>query len=673
MHRKAIAGFGALVALSFGISCTALKSFVNADGSSTAGAPPPPSSPAPSPPEPSSSSGSPGESSGTGTPSGWDLKPDRIVVVEPAAGKPKAKPLKPSWCATAAALPGAKDALLVYQYLAYDPRTGWPYQDWPKAASLLCQNPESEHVQRQAGYLVQLYVNRWDLTLDEAVRAIRMDAHVGQIGGAPRDACEALVAGSDDLVTTAEAWALADVYGCGFLGDRKGEWVLWREPRYPSALARLSMIGSCLSDDLEPTDEGGIRTSLDSTAMTRFLTCRPFFDQLDRKAILAELDERQAPEWAKIATLRRLGEARRRIAIGEQLFAQLAKKDKAWIALRDAAAARFAAWKQEFAAHEALFRTAFAVDAAVVSESKKARQACDAEPLRAFLAKTIKAAKPTTLEAFGEVVARPVPAILTGRLAACALARGRDAESIGYDWMLRQGPIARGGTRTELAYAMLLVLVDLRADRPKTLEGIDIKVEGAGWGRVSTRPDRPAKVAKVMPRGDDVVVSFAPEMMEFDECTNEVETRKIDRIDADGKLRYRTECRSWKKVMDNVAPPPITIPKSTAAGLAPGVYTTMLRARDDVGAPLAVYADKARKQLIAVFGFAVRCPPAPPADVKTGGGSSPPMKPSWCATAGDPASTDAIRIKGYLARGNTGPPALISSDTRCGTARRRAS
>ncbi len=555
----------------------------------------------------SGSSGSSGSGGGDSGMPGWKLDAKRVLVVEPDPGRPRAPAMAPTWCATQDKLAGSRDSSLIRDYLAFNERTReWPIGDWVKAAQILCEDPKSDTVKQQTGYLVQLFVNRWDLTVEEAVRDVAMSVSFdGKYADDKRATCSALTSTDAGLVAPAEAWALADVYGCQSIGSNDNTWALWRAPKATSALVRLSLVKSCLHYDLEPEKVEGINGGW---AMVSFLNCAPMFDQLDKAQILAELDRRKAPEWARVNALETLGDARRHIAVGEGLFTKMAAKDKDWKRLREVVTTRFADWSKEYAGYKTMFDNAYAIDEALASDSKAARASCDAEPLRAALVGMIGAAAPTTQDDFVAAVTTPVATMLALRVRDCLAARGARDEAAAWSWIVGKAPVDRGGTRSELRYAMIAALQELRADRSRALEGVNISYERGydGAGGVSADEDRRVgKVGKVTASGDKVKVEFAPELIDVEVCTSWTETRRIDRIDSDGKIRYRQVCRATKKVKENIALGAITVPKRHAAGLATGTYVKMLRLGDQ-GVPLVVYGDKAGKKLLSVVGLELR-------------------------------------------------------------------
>lgn len=588
--------------LAASVGCTALKGMVHVDGSgATSGGA-------------TSGGGGGGDPSGdrAATGGGWDLAADRVYVVAADPGKPTAPAMAPTWCQTKDKVPGAHDSILIKGYLEFDAqRRQWPLADWPTAAALLCDNPSSGTVKQQTGYLVQLYVNRWDLTVDEAVRAVAADASFeSQHHAAMRKTCDELTGARperDGLAASAEAAALAGIYGCGGT-DAGVSWPLWRTPRAQSALVRLALVDSLLATSFEPESVDSV---VSSGPMVNFLAAAPLFDQLDKKAIVAELDRRGAPEWAKVNALRTLGNVRRRIAVGEQLYGELVKRDKDWKALRDAAARRFADWKAEYKANAAAFAAAAAVDEALASDAKSARAACKPEPLTAAVAKLLKRARPASVDALKDAVSTPTINILAHRAAACLVARGEPLEALVLSAIATTSAIDHGGTDAQLKFAELAALEGLRQDREHALDGVSVDARGRDDGPdayvASRLDDHVAKVARVTAKGDELEVVFAPELREEEQCTHTVETHRIDRIDADGRIRYREECTSWKKVKVNVAPAAIRIAKRWAAGVAPGAYTRMLRLGDagaPTGAVWAIFTDKTGKQPSSFFGIA---------------------------------------------------------------------
>lgn len=92
----------------------------------------------------------------------------------------------------------------------------------------------------------------------------------------------------------------------------------------------------------------------------------------------------------------------------------------------------------------------------------------------------------------------------------------------------------------------------------------------------------------------EVKLTFPSERYQYTEQDCH-ETSKVDRIRPDGTVVYRTVCRDLGKKWAEEVPAPIVVPASCKAGLAIGRYVGK-----DHGVPVEVFADKARKHLLAL-------------------------------------------------------------------------
>ena len=100
-------------------------------------------------------------------------------------------------------------------------------------------------------------------------------------------------------------------------------------------------------------------------------------------------------------------------------------------------------------------------------------------------------------------------------------------------------------------------------------------------------------IASIDKTKSGVTLKFVSERYQYDaqECA---ETSKVDRIDADGKVIYRRECHAAGKAWADKAPGPTEVPAACTAGLAKGRFIHI-----SFGIPLAVFADKTAKKLLA--------------------------------------------------------------------------
>ena len=109
-------------------------------------------------------------------------------------------------------------------------------------------------------------------------------------------------------------------------------------------------------------------------------------------------------------------------------------------------------------------------------------------------------------------------------------------------------------------------------------------------------------VASIAKTGKGVRVSFVTTRRQVmsQHC---VETNRIDRVLADGKLVYRRACTDTGLVWVDTTPRPVTIATPYAAALAVGRFAQFDDSMSDDVIPLEVFAEKVGTHMIAVCGF----------------------------------------------------------------------
>lgn len=538
----------------------------------------------------------------TGAPAkGWDLKEDKVVQVQPAPGRPTAPPTKPSWCAGMDEGPKNKNPVLVKQYMAAQDK-------WVDAAKLLCENPDSPTVQKQTGYLLQQFINQFDLSVQEAIEDVTVSTHwQSQHDQDFSNACKALVsADNKTLAQRANDTLIATAYNCE---EVKGDsaWAATREPSIAHPLAQVGYLSMCLSSDLE---NDSLKIPLADDFVLGYINCLAMVPAVDKSVVLAQLEKDNAPAGVRTSVLERLSVVKHRLINGEALYNLRAGNNAVLKTIRAAAEKRSAEWKKEFAQNESALRTAFALDDALSSDSKSTRAACDAGPAQQAFETMVKSAHLTSLDDVTEFMNKAAPAMVAQRVRDCLAQKSASSEALPWVWITNRVGVTRDGTFSEVRLAMLEEIGTILADRPNAFQNT------LSFGYESQRPTfdlphysetaEPSKV-KAIGKGSEVVTaSFVPELMDSVECVTWKETNRIDRIE-NGKLVYRQVCTKSKPIKVNLAPAPLKVAAKESKVLTPGTYARVLRIDgDNTGASLATFSDKTGKKLVSLLGFPVR-------------------------------------------------------------------
>jgi hypothetical protein len=109
-------------------------------------------------------------------------------------------------------------------------------------------------------------------------------------------------------------------------------------------------------------------------------------------------------------------------------------------------------------------------------------------------------------------------------------------------------------------------------------------------------------IASVSKHGDKVHVTFVQTRVQYmsQKC---VETNKVDRIEANGKLIYRQACHDTGLVWGDTTERPLDVRASTAGGLAAGRFAKFNDQMSNDVVPGGVFADKNGKHMIAFGGL----------------------------------------------------------------------
>lgn len=335
-----------------------------------------------------------------------------------------------------------------------------------------------------------------------------------------------------------------------------------------------------------------------------FAHCEAVGQRLNEEQYFKELAaEKELPRylaiWAKIHwndTLAKRAELHKRL---EKLTAD----DAALKAVVfDEPAKAIAEFKAEHAKNSALLDKASELLLNLKNTKLQAKARGCSEGFRAELAKYFAERKPATEDAAKDLLNETTPFLMANSLAVCESIDEKDPNAFVIARQV-QGTVAALGPLEAARWAALRYLVehskeidgaeDLRMPRPRL--NFDFRS-----GPAEQEKGTIAAVKKEA--GGMVKVTFKKEKLKEPiwDCK---ETNKIDRIDAEGNLVYRQDCKfkAWQTVVIEVDP--VTVEERFASALKKGRYAEILSFRDRTAMPLRVFDTPKRGKLFGVAGF----------------------------------------------------------------------
>ncbi|NVB81214.1 MAG: hypothetical protein HOV81_22650 [Kofleriaceae bacterium] len=550
---------------------------------------------------------------------------NNIQIPAAAPGVDTAKLTAPTWCGV---VKPEEYRARGFEGLFRDRYFG--VSSYGMAARIICQWPKDPAAGHAARALVQLYMNESGLSEARATELLALRAQEDLMSSGQKTLCSALAV-SDEVGGEEKQFAKArkELFGC------PSSTPAWIEPR-PKTLSWDTLTPYLDSSVDEPDVLVRTASVFNRSAGSLFASSAPepkdallgyIADQIDYKAIteaaaLKLLD--QAPykgnAYARLVALESVAKARL-AAFRIGVLVEQKIKDEAWKELLVTAPQRgienfekaVAQWKGQIARSAAFEKTFW-------GPSRKAMQGCWATLRKDFLdvMKTMKHANEN--EAY-ESLNEPVPALLFGRLAACAQVEQDAAYARELGDLTNKVRYARG-PRTAAYYAAVAALGDILADRAKfPVEARDLKglqAKGELSDAASHLPDKEkskvdrfnfddgeATVKSVKKRGDDVEVSFVTtkEKIMSTSCTP---TNRIMMFRSDGAPVYYDNCKNTGLVTVDSTPDPILVDAGLAEGIKPGMVVKFKAAepRNRYALPVAVYADKKKTKLVSYYGLA---------------------------------------------------------------------
>jgi hypothetical protein len=307
----------------------------------------------------------------------------------------------------------------------------------------------------------------------------------------------------------------------------------------------------------------------------RWATCQPDIDALDVTKLAIELraDSARTPYDRMVVRTAWVNLQPTLVAHAAKIKALLAK-DEIYGKLFEIARKTHAEWAAGGVASKDLLALVSTLDDARMTGSQKALAGCSERAWPAFAAQLAKLTI-NDLAAEGDPMMNIVAATTRtpdGYLAANALAACEGER----DTLTRHLAGAIGGfpgyRGPHTATSTKLAIANLQPDR----RGDKVEYGGGGIGVAVGSLKNPgggsafAAVAAVADEGDAVRVEFVKTHEMSTYCEFWKPTNKVIKIEADGTVRYHSECGSYVTADADTTPKPVKIAKRYAAGIAKG-------------------------------------------------------------------------------------------------------
>lgn len=379
-------------------------------------------------------------------------------------------------------------------------------------------------------------------------------------------------------------------------------WWLDSFPEGPSEMARLQFVAVCTHAVME--------TEEPLTRATMWAVCSGDAHSLSRADLDGELTAANAEPAVRFHQRVRLARALAEVAKIDDEFAKLVKSDPGWKKLIvDVPAQARIEWQKTVAGAPKAFAAAIAIEDAARAGTRSALEGCHEKLWPAWQAYVGKQNLQASLDVGADLVREPLGYELAFALAVChkddensSILAGVLGDALNHtaDWQ---------GERIAIYQGVVRALPTIKLDKKGTK--IDLKQLPRFHGvqvaamvphRASYKGMVRGQIEKVTPGGESVTVSFKGTTYKVPVCDHWVETNKVDHIDDEGKLVYRTTCTSTVYKAQTETPRPVKIPAFLATGIEVGrngAFLTLESGNNVPAVPLEISegAEKAKKTL----------------------------------------------------------------------------
>ncbi len=343
-------------------------------------------------------------------------------------------------------------------------------------------------------------------------------------------------------------------------------------------------------------------------------------EHLDEDSFLAESNTFDLDDLHRGLALEHFYEVKRYTELLKEAFTSLeASYPGIGNAINDAPLAAHQQWAQVYSDNKQMLDQALQTEVLVERGDAAALRGCEIERSKAWQ-DYAASQNPTSKDDVLALAASPIGYLLLTSLFHCENFNGNVVHEV--NGLLSMSAIQRGPRTAAQNASTLAVLVAKKENRrfplsPQFMFSMDYRQQPVYKVKLDygSRPrwgGNSGTVKSTREDGDHLEVVFNKEIVEIPilQCT---ETNKIDRINADGTLKYRENCTQTGTREVEVNIPTAHILKVRAAGIRPGAFviasTASVRPPGATGPnhayPMEVYQDESQGQLRAVFGVPI--------------------------------------------------------------------
>lgn len=558
---------------------------------------------------------------------------DYMVVVEPGPERPTVGPLKPTWCDVVAPETGSyahSVASRIRRVFTSAKGSWFNPGNIQLLFSSICAYPDHPGFQKQAGYIVQLWVNDTNQSKEEAIKSLTLRAQNDKWKAALDKSCGELTIPDEASPEQEEMTKARRKLFCNsqrnhyeywvYRGNPSSEfeWYIDRRASPPSELDRLTYVLDCLP-------KAGRKWTKDD--WLRIGLCGNDVRALDLQKI--EKETEGMSEVFKAIALESYGTAKAVLSDLERLAKDTIDSDEDYKKLiYGAPQAAWTQWVGEYAKHKPAMEATYSFEEDLWAPRKSAVKACWGKVEKGMIG-FAKSGKFKSSEAFLEGVQGPIGYVLLNALGACYAVSAPASVGAVLLEVNKRTRVWRG-PRTAARWAMVDTLADIKADRTRfpvqfgyfrtsvnnlvreratSTEMTKIPSTGGAYRQEASGVVK--KSIKAKDQKDTLQIDFKSEswMEDTHVCK---ETNKVLRIDPNGQVVYRRTCKSTGKKKKTFTPNRTLVHSWSAKGVKPNAFVKMLVPagsnygdRSRWGYPIEVYKTKQRKNLLNMYGFAL--------------------------------------------------------------------
>ncbi len=386
--------------------------------------------------------------------------------------------------------------------------------------------------------------------------------------------------------------------GMGCADGTNADWMLWWMDRGESIPSQVETLGFLYSSFAYSARVVSFKTGATALIDANRFDEKAFFSELQALGADEQVVAKSIIQYAKTTKKLKAWKAHHAEALGED-YELLAK----------AAQAGFDDWVSAYTKEKAAVDFAFQMEEAVLEGDSRKFAGCS-EKARKFATEFVMRGGPTTPDEIRSAAAHPIGSLLVAAAYECEKGLGNPLVASVYAQMGKSAPVSRG-PRFAARLALVKAVAEIKAVKSRfTLEARDFMppANRNGFGHTSTGYFSTGEgvVASAKKQGDTLAITFKKESWKQPvyKCK---QTNRLDRIEADGTLVYRKNCKQTGTKTVTSQEKPVTIPAAAATGVKSGAFLVVARSKKNSseGLPRHVYSGKDRKKLLNFYGLAL--------------------------------------------------------------------